>query len=110
MYCTSCGTRHGDDARVCTNCGKELPRIIPSVPTYLTQAILVTLCCCVPLGIPAIVFAAQVNGKLAAGDVDGALASSRRARLWCWIAFGCGLLGGLLYALLTLVGAMRQGY
>jgi hypothetical protein len=74
-----------------------------SVPNYLMQAILVTLCCCLPLGIPAIVFAAQVNGKLSAGDVAGAQELSRKAKMWCWIAFGLGvlgnLLGGLIYAL-----------
>src|SRR6185503_13035455 len=36
-------------------------------PNYLTQAIVVTLCCCVPFGIPAIVFAAQVNSKFQQG-------------------------------------------
>jgi len=110
MYCTNCGKQHGDDARVCTNCGKELPRIIPSIPAYLPQAILVTLCCCVPFGIPAIVFAAQVNAKLAAGDVNGAMASSRRARIWCWVGFGSGLLVASLYVLLALAGAAQPGY
>ena len=46
------------------------------VPNHLVWAILSTLFCCLPLGIVSIVFAAQVNGKLAAGDVAGAL------RLW----------------------------
>src|SRR5688572_21843187 len=39
---------------------------VPSdIPNYLWQAILCTLCCCLPAGIPAIIFAAQVNTKLA---------------------------------------------
>ena len=37
------------------------------VPNHLVWAILSTLFCCLPLGIVSIVFAAQVNGKLAAG-------------------------------------------
>jgi len=40
------------------------------------QAILCTLFCCLPFGIVAIVFAAQVDGKLAAGDYNGAVYSS----------------------------------
>lgn len=68
------------------------------VPNYLVFAIITTLCCCLPFGIPAIVFASQVNTKLAAGDYAGALDSSRKAKMWCWIAFGLGLLGMLLYA------------
>jgi hypothetical protein len=62
-----------------------------SIPNYLVQAILVTLCCCLPGGIVAIVYAAQVNGKLAAGDYVGARAASETAKTWCWISFGVGL-------------------
>jgi len=61
------------------------------VPNYLVQAILTTVFCCLPLGIVSIVYAAQVNGKVAAGDRAGALESSRNARLWAWISFGAGL-------------------
>ena len=38
-----------------------------TVPNYLVFAILATVFCCLPTGIPAIVYAAQVNGKLQAG-------------------------------------------
>ncbi|MCA1719401.1 MAG: CD225/dispanin family protein [Actinobacteria bacterium] len=61
------------------------------MPNYLVPAILTTLFCCLPLGIVSIVFAAQVNGKLEAGDRAGALDSSRKARMWAWISFGTGL-------------------
>jgi hypothetical protein len=59
----------------------------PHVPNHLVPAILCTIFCCPALGIPAIVFAAQVNTKLQAGDVPGALESSRKAKTWCWVAF-----------------------
>jgi hypothetical protein len=49
-------------------------------------AIFSTLCCCLPIGIVAIVFAAQVNTKLQAGDMPGALEASRKAKLWFWLA------------------------
>jgi hypothetical protein len=62
----------------------------PDIPTYLPHAIIVTLCCCLPLGIPAIVYAAQVSSKLAAGDVPGAQAASQKARTWFWIALAAG--------------------
>jgi hypothetical protein len=76
------------------------------IPNYLVQSILVTLCCCMPLGIVAIVFAAQVNSKLAVGDVMGAREASAKAKLFTWIAFGLGiaaiaigvLVGGLGFA------------
>ena len=52
------------------------------VSNYLVQAILVTIFCCLPFGIVAIVFAAQVNGKLAAGDYAGAVQTSNQAKMW----------------------------
>ena len=58
---------------------------------YLVWAILSTICCCLPLGIVAIVYAAQVDSKFAAGDYAGAQQSSDNAKQWCWIAFGVGL-------------------
>ena len=61
------------------------------VPNYLVQAILVTIFCCLPFGIVSIVFAAQVNGKLAAGDYAGALETSNKAKTWAWISFWVGL-------------------
>ena len=67
------------------------PAQISHVPNYLVQAILVTIFCCLPFGIVAIVFAAQVNSKLQVGDINGAMASSRKAKMWCWIGFGSGL-------------------
>ena len=61
-----------------------------SVPNYLVLAIL-TLICCMPLGIVAVVFAARVNGQVQAGDMAGALASSRKAKLFSFIGLGLGI-------------------
>ena len=63
----------------------------PDVPNYLWQSIAVTLCCCLPFGIVAIVFAAQVKSKLSVGDIAGAQDSSKKAKMWCWIGLGVGL-------------------
>jgi hypothetical protein len=54
----------------------------PQVSNNLVWAILSTLFCCLPLGIVSIVFAAQVNTKLAAGDVVGARESADKAKKW----------------------------
>lgn len=72
------------------------------VPNYLVQAILCTIFCCLPFGIVGIVFAAQVNGKLAAGDYYGAVSCSRSARTWCWVSFWLGILPMLLGLLMML--------
>jgi hypothetical protein len=61
------------------------------IPNYLWQSIVVTLFCCWPLGIPAIVFAAKVDGMVARGDIAGARDASNKSKMWCWWSFGSGL-------------------
>ena len=79
-----------------------------SVPNYLVQSILVTLCCCQIPGIVAIVYAAQVNGLIRAGDFVAARRSSRLAFIWSLVGFCLGLGFGLLYGVLVLIGALAD--
>jgi hypothetical protein len=79
-----------------------------SVPNYLVFAILVTVLCCLPTGIAAIVYAAQVNSKLAGGDIAGAQQASKNAKMWCWISLGGGLLVIVFYVLAIMLGVMSQ--
>jgi hypothetical protein len=60
------------------------------VPNYLIPAIISALCC-LPLGVVAIIFAAQVNGKVTTGDMAGALNSSKKAKMFSYIAIGLGI-------------------
>jgi hypothetical protein len=62
------------------------------VQNYLIPAILATLLCCLPLGVVSIIFATQVNSKVAAGDIAGAMEASRKAKMFMFIAVGLGLL------------------
>jgi hypothetical protein len=102
--------RRGPEDRGFDDYGQDrFRRPVADVPNYLAQAILCTLFCCLPAGVVAIVFAAQVNGKLTAGDYAGAEAASAQARTWCWVSFGVGLAGGLIYALIMLA-AGRPGH
>ncbi|MFN7139620.1 MAG: CD225/dispanin family protein [Limisphaerales bacterium] len=75
------------------------------IPNYLVQAILVTICCCLPFGIVAIVYAAQVNSKEQAGDYRAAQEASDKAKLWCWVGFGAGILLAVFYAIMAAAGA-----
>jgi hypothetical protein len=86
--------------------GGGYPASQPKIPNYLVQAILVTLCCCLPGGIAAIVYAAQVNSKLSVGDIAGAQDSSNKARMWCWISLGVGLVVNLIVGLVQFFAAM----
>ena len=113
MYCTRCGTGRPDGTSVCPNCGTAAPVFAepPKIQNYLMPAILITLCCCVPAGIVAIIYAAQVNSKLAAGDIAGARAASEKAKLFFWIALGLGLVIGIIWLLaggLTFLQAYRE--
>jgi hypothetical protein len=75
------------------------------VPNYLIPAIISALCC-FPLGIISIIFAAQVNGKVAAGDVAGALDAAKKAKLFSiiFIALGVVLWGGYMLVTFGIVG------
>jgi hypothetical protein len=60
-----------------------------------------------PLGVVAVIFAAQVNGKVAAGDLAGAIDSSKKAKMFSFIALGLGLLVIVCYVLfIVLIGGL----
>lgn len=102
MYCTNCGAANDANDETCRQCGRELPdvsaleksgiTVAVDIPNYLFQAVLVSFCCCIPFGIPAIVYAAQVNGAIERGDLAAAERNSKRDECWCWIAFGTGII------------------
>ena len=76
-------------------------------PNYLVWAILSTVFCCLPLGIASIVFAAQVNGKYAAGDVAGAQESSRKAKQFAIWSAVVGVVIGALYAVAVVAAGVN---
>lgn len=71
-------------------------------PNLLVPAILITVLCCWPLGIPAIIYAAQANSKAAAGDYYGAMNAASSAKTWCWVAGVLGFIGGILIFLIQI--------
>lgn len=62
------------------------------IPTYLWQSIVVTLFCCLPFGVVGIVYASKVDNLIAAGDIDGAMEASKKAKLWVNLSVGAILL------------------
>jgi len=66
--------------------------------------------CCLPFGIVAIVYAAQVNSKIAGGDIQGAMSASRNAKTWCWVSFFCGLVAIAAYIFFVIIGVATGTY
>ena len=73
----------------------------PFSENWLVEAILVTILCCLPFGVVGIIFAAQVNSKQQAGDMEGAEKARREAAKWTkigfWVGLACVLLIFLFY-------------
>ena len=78
----------------------------PPPPNNLVLAILSTIFCCLPLGVVAIVFAAQVNSKWAMGDSQGAYESARKARSFAIWGVIAGLVVGVVYAVFAIAGGL----
>jgi len=113
MICDSCKKEIPDDSTFCPLCGSTVNRQTPGpvekkVPNYLVQAILVTIFCCMPTGVAAIIFAAQVNGKLQSGDIDGAVKASSNAKLWCWVSLGVGIVVTVLFIAMGLFSELQN--
>jgi hypothetical protein len=111
MFCPKCGTQNDDNAYRCVKCGETVQAAGKGgaqIPNYLVQAILLTIFCCLPFGIVAIVYAAQVNGKIQTGDLAGAQESSKKAKFWSWMAFGFGLGIGLIWTAITVISIVSS--
>ena len=121
IFCPQCGMSNVDNAVVCNQCGRVLQPGVPAaplpaagvvlppgatVPNYLVFAILSTVFCCLPTGIPAIIYASQVNTKLALRDLAGAQTASNNAKMWCWISFGLGLATVGFWIIMVMLGVV----
>lgn len=108
MFCRNCGKEIPQDAHyACPSCNTPLQVAAPpvNIKTHLTEAILVTVLCCVPFGIVAIVYASKVSGLVAQGRIAEAEAASKSANTWAWVSFGLGFVGGVFYFLATILSA-----
>jgi Interferon-induced transmembrane protein len=115
LYCTRCGALNvasgpprgeGDlvgfrTDGLCQRCGAPLADLSPVViHTYLVPAFLVSFLLCLPLGLPAVLYALRAETKVTAGDLEGAREAARSARTWCWIAAAAGL-GAILLSVVA---------
>lgn len=75
----------------------------PPPSSYLVGAILATIFCCLPFGIPAIVYASKVENRWYAGDKLGAIDASNKARSWMWASIISSVVVSVLYFLLLII-------
>lgn len=128
-FCTSCGQPIDDSTKFCTNCGAPIPAaepqpqqqnyepqpnpqpqyIGPRPKNYLALSILATIFCCLPFGIPAIVFSAKVDSYWNTGNYQGSIDASRKARTWMLVSVILGALAIISYFSLIFLGVATMG-
>jgi len=100
MKCNYCGHKLPDDAIYCDRCGEAFPYEKPQtvsredIPTHIAEAFIITILCCFPFCIPAIINAARAKQRLQYGDYNVAIEASKNAEFW--INFSL-IMGGIVY-------------
>ncbi len=74
----------------------------PPPKTYMAEAILVTLFCCMPFGVAAIVNAAQASSAIKLGDLEKARAAAIKAKSFVNTSFWLGLVFGIISIIINL--------
>ncbi|XP_047450358.1 dispanin subfamily A member 2b-like [Mugil cephalus] len=78
----------------------ETGKVQATVPTYLGWSIFNTLCCCLPLGIAAIIFSCKAQNANLLGQATVARDASRSARVLNIFALVCGIVLIIIYVVL----------
>lgn len=122
IECPACGESILPAAKKCKHCGEWVqPQAAPAAPptsgagiapppsvqpapqvqthveNRMAQSIVVTLLCCLPFGIAAIVQSSKVNELVARGDISGAMAAAKQAESYNNIGMGISAVFWLLY-------------
>uniref|UniRef100_A0A674IHY9 Uncharacterized protein n=1 Tax=Terrapene triunguis TaxID=2587831 RepID=A0A674IHY9_9SAUR len=75
-----------------------------NVPTYLALSIFNLLCCCLPLGIAALIFSLRVENAAGTGDMERASQASRTARMLNIIGIVVGVIFLIIIIVVVVVG------
>ena len=113
MFCPSCGTNVPENATSCPQCAakigapNETSIFTPKngaaaaapekVTNWLVPSILVTAFCCIPMGVPAIVFAVLANTMAEDGQIDKAQKAAANAKRFFWLALVLWAIGFVIW-------------
>ena len=82
------------------------PSVVVAPDPWLWQSIVATVLCCLPLGIPGIVYAARSSEAARRGDLAAARAAAGTARTFVLWSIGLGIVTLVGYLLLLAVGVV----
>jgi Interferon-induced transmembrane protein len=77
------------------------------IKNYLVESIISLICCGGLFAIPAIVYAAKVNGLVAQGNYPAAMQASANAKKWLIIAICIGVVCNLIGGAIQIIAAMN---
>jgi hypothetical protein len=116
-FCRQCGAALNPEQIFCVSCGSSInaPGVYRpagvtrpygvsdySIVHIVLSVVLMVTCCCLPLGIPALIFAIMSNSDFANGNYESAARYSKIA-FWCnLIGFAVAIIGWALYVVLAI--------
>lgn len=125
MICNNCHQEIPAGQTTCPHCGTAVgaqPQQVPAAPSqvgggapainqtpYLIWSILVTLFCCLPLGIGSIIYATKINSAQAAGDYAGAQDAAKKCKMFSIIGAVAGGIFEIIYIILVFAGTFVLG-
>lgn len=92
------------------NQGSNTPYTPPKPDNYLVWSILVTLFCCLPAGVYAIILSSKVDSLYASGNYDEAQRNADEAKKWCIISAVISLVIGIIYFFIVVVVGASSYY
>ncbi|CAI5693737.1 unnamed protein product [Oreochromis niloticus] len=80
----------------------EIRQTHPPPSSYLGWSIFNTFCCCLPLGIAAIIYSSKVESANGRGDIDRAQDASQTAKMLNIAGLICGIIIIIIYVSIKL--------
>lgn len=81
----------------------------PMPPTYLVWSIVMTILCCLPFGIVAIVKSSKVESYYFQGLYAESLKASNDAKVWCVVAACAGVVSGIIFFFVEVLALIGDG-